>query len=66
MGQLVERRIGVVGRSSFVIVLPKGWLRYHGLQAGDTVQVVTNGVLTVLPMPRPPDTTSQAETRTTE
>jgi bifunctional DNA-binding transcriptional regulator/antitoxin component of YhaV-PrlF toxin-antitoxin module len=29
--------------TSTVVAVPPGWLRYHGLTAGDTVEVIANG-----------------------
>ena len=52
MGTIEERTIGVVGQTSFMITLPKGWLRFHHLKAGDKVLVVTNGNLVVKPIKR--------------
>ena len=43
MPQETERRIIRVGESSFGVVLPIGWLRYHNLKNGDRVQVISNG-----------------------
>ena len=50
MGQIHERTITRVGSGSLVVVLPKGWLRWHSLRPGDKVQVITNGELRVRPM----------------
>ena len=33
-----------------VITLPKGWVRYYGLKAGDRLEVITNEVLTINPI----------------
>ena len=49
MGQIHERTITRVGSGSLVVVLPKGWLRWHSLQPGDKVEVITNGELLVRP-----------------
>ncbi|MDP3062565.1 MAG: AbrB/MazE/SpoVT family DNA-binding domain-containing protein [Chloroflexota bacterium] len=34
------------------ITVPVWWMRYHGLEPGDKVEVVANGELTVRPLPR--------------
>lgn len=52
MPQVEERTISKVGESSLMVTLPKGWLRFHGLQAGDKVLVRTNGKLTIEPLKR--------------
>ena len=49
MPQLEQRTISRVGCTSLMITLPKGWLRFHNLKAGDKVDVVTNGELLVRP-----------------
>jgi len=49
MPQQEERTISRVGCSSMMITLPKGWLRFHHLRAGDKVDVITNGELLVRP-----------------
>jgi antitoxin component of MazEF toxin-antitoxin module len=50
VGQIIERTITKVGSGSLVVVLPKGWLKWHSLQPGDKVQVITNGELRVRPL----------------
>ena len=49
MGTIEERTIGLVGGGSYMVTLPKGWLRFHHLKAGDKVVVVTNGELRIWP-----------------
>lgn len=34
---------------SYVVAIPKGWLRFHKLQQGDYVEILTNGDLTIRP-----------------
>lgn len=48
MPQLDTRRLLKIG-GAYAITIPGGWVRFHGLQPGDTLEVVTNGVLTVKP-----------------
>lgn len=43
-----------MGQGSFVITLPIAWVRYHRLQPGDKVLVVTNGGLKVKVLKRKP------------
>ena len=50
MGTITYRKVIDLGQGSVVITLPKPWVRFHGLQAGDIVEVVTNGKLVVRPM----------------
>ena len=47
--QIEERTITRVGRSSLMVTLPKGWLRYMGLKSGDKVEVITNGEIIIRP-----------------
>ncbi len=47
--QIEERIITRVGGSSLMVTLPKGWLRYMGIQPGDTVEVITNGEVIIRP-----------------
>ena len=49
---LEERMIYKVGKSSLAITLPRGWLRYLGLQPGDKVEIEVNGELTIRPLKR--------------
>ena len=51
---LEVRRIYKSGKSSFAITLPRGWVKYLGLKAGDKVEVEANGVLIVRPRQRIP------------
>ena len=52
MPSLEERKIYKVGKSSLVITLPRGWLKYFGLKAGDSVELTINGDLTIRPCKR--------------
>lgn len=48
MPSIEERRLVKLG-TSVIVTLPHGWLRYHGLKAGDRVLVRVNGCLTIRP-----------------
>jgi antitoxin component of MazEF toxin-antitoxin module len=52
MPSLEERKIYKVGKSSMVITLPRGWLKYFGLKAGDSVELTINGDLKIRPCKR--------------
>ncbi len=41
------RTVSKVGGSSLMVTLPKGWLRYMGIKAGDKVEVITNGEIII-------------------
>ncbi|WP_425481068.1 AbrB/MazE/SpoVT family DNA-binding domain-containing protein [Dehalogenimonas formicexedens] len=45
-----KRTVINLGQGSLIICLPKDWLRYHHIRAGDKVRVVTNGVITIEPL----------------
>ena len=49
MPTLTTRKIIQLGHSALVITLPVGWVRYYNLRAGDKLEVITNGKLTVSP-----------------
>lgn len=44
---LVERTLFKIGEGGFAITLPKAWIRYNKLKAGDKVEVVANGEIVV-------------------
>jgi len=50
---LEQRMIYRVGKSSLAITLPQNWLKYWGLTAGDIVEIIGNGDLTIRPRKRP-------------
>lgn len=45
------RKIQFTGRSSYIVSLPKAWIREHGLKQGDLVSLVFNpdGSITIFP-----------------
>ena len=46
---IIERRRIYAAGHSLAITLPKGWLAYFDIKAGDTVQVIANGEITISP-----------------
>lgn len=52
MAWLERRRIYKAG-SSLALTLPRGWLAYFGLKAGDEVEIVANGKLVIRPIRSP-------------
>ena len=48
---LIERRRIYAAGHSLAITLPKWWLAYYGLKAGDSVQFLADGIITVSPSP---------------
>lgn len=41
MAQIEERTVSRVGSGSLMVTLPRGWLRFHHLKAGDKVDVIS-------------------------
>ena len=50
MPTLVERKLIRFGDGGLALTIPAPWWRFYGLKPGDTVEVVTNGKLTVRPV----------------
>jgi len=50
MPQIENRKILRIGKTSLGIILPKAWLRYYSLAAGNQVEVVSNGHVTINPL----------------
>jgi len=46
MPQLTERSVVKFG-TSVGVTLPRGWVRYHKLEPGDKLLMVTNGEITI-------------------
>lgn len=52
MPTIEERKLISLGGSSLLVVLPKPWVDYYRLKAGDMVVMTTNGELRVRPKRR--------------
>jgi bifunctional DNA-binding transcriptional regulator/antitoxin component of YhaV-PrlF toxin-antitoxin module len=50
MPQKENRKIVRIGKTSMGIILPKAWLRYFALNAGDKVEIISNDSVTVKPL----------------
>ena len=44
---LVERKLFRIGEGGFAITLPKAWINYNRLKAGDKVEIVVNKGLVI-------------------
>lgn len=55
MPQKENRKIVRIGKTSFGIILPRAWLRYFDIAAGDQVEVISNGSVTVKPLNKSTD-----------
>ena len=49
MPTLTFRKLIKFGQSGFVITIPKSWIRYYKLKAGDRLEVIADGELIVRP-----------------
>lgn len=49
MPTLQERTVIDLGQGSYVVCLPKPWLKYYGIKPGDKVVIEANGELTIMP-----------------
>lgn len=49
MPSLTERSVINMGQGSYIITLPKAWLRYFGIKPGDKLEVIANGDLIIRP-----------------
>ena len=49
MAHKEKRRLIRVGNSSFGVILPRSWLRYYDLKYGDSVEVISNGSIRIMP-----------------
>lgn len=52
MPAIFERSLIRMGQGGLVVTLPKPWLAYYKLKAGDRVVLLTNGKLVIKPKPR--------------
>lgn len=53
MATLELRKVIDMGQGSWVITLPRPWLRLHGVHKGDVLEVVTGEGQLVVRIPRP-------------
>lgn len=47
MPNLVERSVIDMGQGSYIITLPKPWVRYFGIKPGEKLEVISNGELII-------------------
>jgi len=41
-----------MGKGGLVVTVPKGWAEYYGLRAGDRLEMIADGELTIRPLKR--------------
>jgi len=44
------RKLIKIGDTSFGVILPRSWLRYHNLNLGDKVTVISNDFVEIKPL----------------
>ena len=49
MPTLTLRKLIKFGQTGLVITIPKSWIRYYKLKAGDRLEVIADGELTIRP-----------------
>ena len=47
MPNLVERSVIDMGQGSYIITLPKPWVRYFGIKPGEKLEIISNGELII-------------------
>jgi len=47
MPTLVERSVIDMGQGSYIITLPKPWVRYMGIRPGERLEIIANGELVI-------------------
>ena len=52
MPTLTLRKLIKFGQTGLVITIPKSWIRYYKLKAGDRLEVIADGELMIRPMAR--------------
>jgi len=52
MPTLTFRKLIKFGEGGLVITIPRSWVRYYNLKAGDRLEVITNGELIIRPKHR--------------
>lgn len=50
MPQKENRKIVRIGKTSLGVILPRAWLRFFDLDAGDEIEIISNGKVTVKPL----------------
>ena len=50
MPTLLRRSLIKMGRGGLVVTVPKGWADCYGLRAGDRLEMIADGELTIRPL----------------
>ena len=61
MPQRENRKIIKIGNTSLGVILPKAWLRYFSLNAGDEIEIVSNGHIVIKPLVKTPSKPTSTE-----
>jgi antitoxin component of MazEF toxin-antitoxin module len=57
MPAIFERKLFKIGEGGIAVTLPKPWINFYGLQAGDKVEILVGNDLVIRPR-KPVDTTN--------
>lgn len=57
MPAIFERKLFKIGEGGIAVTLPKSWINFYGLQAGDRVEILVDNDLVIRPR-KPVDTTN--------
>ena len=49
MPTITNRTLIKFGEGGFAVTVPRGWVRYYGLKAGDKLEMVVDGELLIRP-----------------
>ena len=41
------RKLVRIGEGSLAVIIPRAWLRFYGLEYGDSVEVISNGKIII-------------------
>ncbi len=52
MPNIFTRSLIPIGDGGMAVTMPISWLRYYGLKPGDKLEVITNGDITIRPLPK--------------
>ncbi|MFC2051886.1 AbrB/MazE/SpoVT family DNA-binding domain-containing protein [Chloroflexota bacterium] len=50
MPTITFRKLIKFGAGSFVVSVPRSWVRYYNLKSGDKLEVIANGKLIIRPI----------------
>lgn len=66
MPTLTVRKLIKFGHDGLVITVPRGWVRFYRLSAGDQLEVIANGELIIRPLKQVADKREAIESQPKE